>query len=1061
MMRTSLLLGAAFLLAASPLAAQQEFRLEVKEHTLSNGLQVLVAERPAAGRVGARIFTRVDIASERPGIWGSAHMLEHSMFKGSRFIGTSDWRAETEIARRVEELAREVEDERNRLKDVCRARSLQVAGDVEPRCRHPRLDSLVTAYEAAVARQDEFTLGTDLMRVYQYAGGTNMTASTGTDWMKFDIDLPADKLELFMYVERSRLEHPVFRQFDPEREVVVQQIQGQFNRPEGKFERDLQTITYPAHPYGQPHWIADLEASQREDHWEIFYKYFIPQNTVIVVVGEIAAERVFRLAERYFGDWQPGRPSPRLRTIEPLPAGQRRLEASAAAGPTLAVNVRIPAVGHPDLPALDVLAAALTGTEGWLARELGELVARASVTAMVRKYPGHIAFRIDARSNEQLGALEEGLERVLRRIAAGELPQAEIEKAVAELRFRNVQNFEEIGASAVRIGAMHVIHDWRYLNELPRLWGEVTPERIAAVTHEYLAPERRVVGVLRREAPTGQAAWASPPRSEAAPGPDDDPALRPAGEMPRAASSATASSVRTPIGEEVALGDRIFVPPPLDAPPARVAAAVWWAPPWMADQGDRRFRGADIPDDFRELSFPRTTFRAPRAEEFRTTFANGLRAYVVRDAYLPILKVTALLDITPLEDPAGKEGLTELLVQMLRFGGTRDLAPAQVEERLASMQARLTTRVERNAAWIELTVPAAAARQAVGLLASLLAQPRFDEDAFRTHRERTAVQAGRATDSPLEVSARAFDAALYGEDHPMARRPTPASVGSIERADLLGMHQRAVTPSRIIFAVAGAVDPARVRGSIASAFGTSVRRGGSSTPRARQLPAASAPQGRQVVTVDRPGIPQGHIRLGHLGIAEHPEDAAALELMHYVLCGGGFGSRMMDLLRTRTGITAALFCELEPGIGVTNPYLWRFSGRPETLARGVELALQEIERIRRDGISSEELEAARTAYIEGYIPAAYDTPHKTAVRLAHHDLLGIYPYGRTQYLNFYPGGDPHLAALQRVSVEDANNAARRYLDPDNLVVTVVGPLDEIAAGASDSARRLLGLRGER
>ena len=178
------------------------------------------------------------------------------------------------------------------------------------------------------------------MQAVQGAGGTNSTASTGTDWMKFDIDLPASKLELFMWTERARVERPVFRQFEAEREVVVNQIRGGDNRPDGKFERALQSMTYEASPYGWAHWFSDLTRATREDHWEIFHKYFIPQNAIIVVVGDVRAEAVFRMAEAYWGSWQPGRPSPRLRTVEPPPVGQKRLTVTAGAGPRPGLRLR-------------------------------------------------------------------------------------------------------------------------------------------------------------------------------------------------------------------------------------------------------------------------------------------------------------------------------------------------------------------------------------------------------------------------------------------------------------------------------------------------------------------------------------------------------------------------------------------------------------------------------------------------------------------------------------------------------------------------------------------------
>ncbi len=91
-----------------------------------------------------------------------------------------------------------------------------------------------------------------------------------------------------------------------------------------------------------------------------------------MVVGDIDAAEVFAMARRYWGDWPPTRPSPRLRTVEPEPAGERRLTATAVAGPAVALNVGTPAIGHPDQPVLQVLAELLGGRSGLLMQTLGD-----------------------------------------------------------------------------------------------------------------------------------------------------------------------------------------------------------------------------------------------------------------------------------------------------------------------------------------------------------------------------------------------------------------------------------------------------------------------------------------------------------------------------------------------------------------------------------------------------------------------------------------------------------------------------------------------------------------
>nr|MDQ3420518.1 hypothetical protein [Acidobacteriota bacterium] len=155
------------------------------------------------------------------------------------------------------------------------------------------------------------------------------------------------------------------------------------------------------------------------------------------------------------------------------------------------------------------------------------------------------------------------------------------------------------------------------------------------------------------------------------------------------------------------------------------------------------------------------------------------------------------------------------------------------------------------------------------------------------------------------------------------------------------------------------------------------------------------------------------------------------------------------------GITSALSGSVEPGRGVVNPYLWRFSGRPETIAQGVRLALEQIATMREGGVTPGEFEAARTAYVDGLVPASYETAHEVATRFAAKALFGIYDYQAPQYLNYYAGDEEQLAALRKLTREDVNRAARKYLDPANLVIAVAGPMALIRKHASSEERTLL------
>jgi predicted Zn-dependent peptidase len=1048
MLRTLLALHL-FLLLLAPAAVAQDL-VALKQKVLPNGVTVLVWERPSAGRVGTRMFYRVDVAAERPGTIGLTHMLEHFLFKGSDLAGTTDWEAEKAIAERIERLERQITDEKNTNRDCFRQRD--VFADVERACQTPRLTSLQRELDTAVAAQDRLSDPTWYDWAVQGAGGTNSTASTGTDWMKFDIDLPANKLELFMWTERARVERPVFRQFEAEREVVVNQIRGGDNRPDSKFERGLQSMTYEASPYGWSHWFSDLTRATREDHWEIFHKYFIPQNAVIVVVGDVKADEVFRMAEAYWGSWQPGRPSPRLRTVEPPPVGQKRLTVTAGAGPRLAVNVPMPAAGHPDAPVFQVLGEVLSGDDGLLAKALitsRQIATSVRASGSPSKYPSHFSVRVDVRGNDDLEAVEQGIAGVLQQVLAGSIGAADLEAAAGRLTLGLARRLEEIGDAAVTIGAMESIHHAGYLNELPSLWTAVTASDLARIVRTYFGPDMQTVGVLRRGTAGGQAASSAAPSAPtaaiAAPVQEGTASAKPSTEAPalnedRAAKAASVRDVSAPAAAQ-------------QPDPLAIAENPWNAPPWLAPRRPSRFLQPAPTLRHTELTFTAGSFTPPSAARHLHRLPNGVRSFIVSEPLLPMVQMTVLVDAPALADPAGKEGLASLLANILRRTGTTTRSRREIEDAFAKLNAVLTISADQNGTRLHLVAPPAAAAEALELVGGLVMSPDL-ASVFEAERERLAIAAGRAGDSPLAQARLLFDAALYGADHPVARRPSASSVRAITVDDVRRLHQSRYRADRIGLAVSGNLDRAAIERAIAAAFSPAAKAGGAGE-RAAAPAAPPKISGRVTVTKDL-DIRQGHVLIGHAGINGIPEDHAALEVMNYILSGGGFVSRMMKLLRTDTGITSALSGSVEPGRGVVNPYLWRFSGRPETIAQGVRLSLEQIAKMREAGVTEAEFQAARTAYVDGLVPASYETAHEVAMRLATSALFGLYDYQAPQYLNYYAGDRAQLDALRRLTREDVNRAARKYLDPGNIVIAVAGPITLIREHATAEERALLG-----
>jgi hypothetical protein len=169
------------------------------------------------------------------------------------------------------------------------------------------------------------------------------------------------------------------------------------------------------------------------------------------------------------------------------------------------------------------------------------------------------------------------------------------------------------------------------------------------------------------------------------------------------------------------------------------------------------------------------------------------------------------------------------------------------------------------------------------------------------------------------------------------------------------------------------------------------------------------------VSADRAAA-QGHVKMGYPGFTGLPDDHAAFELMNYIFCGAGQGSRLFQRLRTEKGLTAAVYCEADPRLDGPATYEIRFSGNPPTVAEAIWQTCEDLETIVREGVTREEFERARTAFLEGHIPWMYDSPHRVATRFAEKALLGRYDYTRSNYLNYSAGDAEQVEAVRRTTL---------------------------------------------
>src|SRR6201993_3820789 len=160
-----------------------------------------------------------------------------------------------------------------------------------------------------------------------------MNAFQTADLTAYFINVPANKLELWMWMESERILHPVFREFYAERDVVFEERRMRTeSTPLGKFEEEFNSMFWESSPYSWPvvGWPSDIPAiskAQADDFYSIFYA---PQNITLILVGDLNLEQTETLAKKYFGRIPRGaKEAPDVVTMEVKQVAEKRMNAEA------------------------------------------------------------------------------------------------------------------------------------------------------------------------------------------------------------------------------------------------------------------------------------------------------------------------------------------------------------------------------------------------------------------------------------------------------------------------------------------------------------------------------------------------------------------------------------------------------------------------------------------------------------------------------------------------------------------------------------------------------------
>ncbi len=477
--------------------------LTVHEHVLANGLRVLLIPRHITPTVSCAWVAHVGSANERPGITGISHLFEHMMFKGTHVIGTRDYAKDVALIAEQEAVQDSIRAELSLLRQRRRDGLIDDVASIDSRT--PRMTQLEARFDALVAEQRANMVKNEFDLVTSRNGATGTNAFTNEDETVYFYTLPANKLELWFWMEADRLTNPVFREFYSERDVVYEERRRSVeSTPTGKYDESFDAVFWDASPYswpviGWPSDVANITKAQADEYYSLFYQ---PQNITAVLVGDFDPAVALAYAKKYLGSIPPGaRRPPEMITSETRQLAEKRFYGEAETNPGCTLRWHTVPYTHRDVAALEVLANIFNGPTGRLQRSVvlgGGPATQAASDQDQRKYEGMFEIIGEARDGKTGEDVERAILAEIAKLQSTPVAAEELQRVKNRYLASTYRQLVTNQQIMFRYANADGRGNWRQPEILDRAVQEVTAEDVQRVARRYFTRENRAVAIWSR-----------------------------------------------------------------------------------------------------------------------------------------------------------------------------------------------------------------------------------------------------------------------------------------------------------------------------------------------------------------------------------------------------------------------------------------------------------------------------------------------------------------------------------------------------------------------------------
>ncbi len=967
----------------------------LKEYKLnSNGLKILLQEKHNTPAVTVMVTYKVGSRNEAVGYTGSTHFLEHMMFKGT-----------------------------------------------------PKHDP---------------QKGTGLDDILKPMGGVN-NASTSYDRTDYYEVVPSNGLAACLDLEADRMRHALLRNSDRTSEMTV--VRNELERGENtainKLDQLVFSTAFREHPYHHPTigWRSDVEGVPTERLRQFYNDFYYPNNATLFVIGDFKTPETLKLIEENFGKVPASpKPFPKVYTSEPPQEGERRFVVHRGDElPRVMLGYHIPNAVNKDTYPLEVIASLLGDQKQQSSRLYKQLVdaglaSQVGAINLSMRDPGLFTVVASATSGTKPELIEKTIEEELARLAKEPVPEKELERAKKSVWKKMKLEADDPAEFAQQLSDAEAVADWTWLINVEPKVKAVTAAQVQEAAKKYFTEDNRTVGYYLPKA-------GSENSKEKKAGKDGETSSATDAEKQKESNTAEehkdikeakdAGVVQYVEAEPPASESPRFVSSPLDS--VKIASADRTADGGInsaanhtnseinlakVDTSRTRSSKSDkisLAENSKSASAASAASAATKgmiaSKTKKKILSNGLTVYVMPVRGNGIVAVSAKIKGCGENGaPIDKTALPGLVGEMLNKGSSK-FSKEQLADALENMGSSFDPQVEPFWASIESEVVTEDLDELFSLFSDSLRAPLFQSDELEKLKKQKESELKDAKVETAELAANKLLGALYKPGCVYYQRPYEEQIDELKTVtvdDLKEFHRKHYVADNVTLSIVGDLSEEQGFALAEKYFG--IWEKGAPADMSTNNCACSGNFPVKEIVSQLPDKSNVDIFMGYpADVSISSKDFCAAQLANAALGHDTLSSRLAEV-REKYGFSYDIHSMFSENAESWSPWVIQLSVNPENTNKSVALVRKIVTEYVEKGITPRELAMEKQRVAGEYIVYRMRTPKQLADALSKYGALGLGP----EFMDRYP------SMLSAVTLKEANDAIKKYMQPNKLVTSLAG-----------------------